>query len=162
MMVYWKYLKYVFKHKWYVFLECCKYGIIWRGVVHDLSKLLPSEFFSYARWFYDRPDEKLDQDKFKAAKRAYEFSWLWHLKRNKHHWQWFILGFRDGKLDVFEIPMKYRREMLADWRGVSRALNKGYDNTRRWYEENKDKMRFGEDTKKWIEKELGVLKKRKF
>ena len=47
-----KYLKYVIKHKWYTFVECCRLGIPWLGIIHDLSKFLPSELFTYAEWFY--------------------------------------------------------------------------------------------------------------
>ena len=50
--MYWKYLKAVLKHKWFVFIECRKLGIPWLGVIHDLSKFLPSEFIPYARYFY--------------------------------------------------------------------------------------------------------------
>jgi hypothetical protein len=52
MGIYWKYFKYVVKHKWYVFVACCKQGIIWRGIIHDMSKFLPSEFIPYARFFH--------------------------------------------------------------------------------------------------------------
>jgi hypothetical protein len=47
-----KYLKYVIRHKWYVFLECCNLGIPFRGIFHDLSKFLPDEFFPYMNHFY--------------------------------------------------------------------------------------------------------------
>ena len=56
MMVYFKYLSYVLRHRWFVFIECCKLGIPWRGLVHDLSKFIPSEFIPYARYFYGRED----------------------------------------------------------------------------------------------------------
>ena len=32
---------------WYVFVECAKRGILWRGLIHDWSKILPSEFVPY-------------------------------------------------------------------------------------------------------------------
>jgi hypothetical protein len=38
----WKYFRYVFRQRWYVFVECVKLGIVWRGLVHDLSKFLPT------------------------------------------------------------------------------------------------------------------------
>ena len=49
--MYWQYLKYIFRHKWFVSVECRKAGIAWRGVIHDLSKLRPSEFVPYASYF---------------------------------------------------------------------------------------------------------------
>lgn len=153
MKKYIKYLQYIFRHKWYVFKECVKVGMIQRGITHDLSKLLPSEFFSYAEWFYNRPDAIKNPETFKKAKKDFEFSWLQHIKRNKHHWQWWILGMRNGKVEVFEMDMSYRIEMLCDWRGMSWVLS-GKDNTKEWYMENKDKMLLGEETRKWVEKEL--------
>jgi len=46
------YLKYIIRHKWYVGIECFKMGVYWRGITHDLSKFLPSEFIPYAKYFY--------------------------------------------------------------------------------------------------------------
>ena len=57
--MYYKYLQYVIKHKYYVMIECFKVGLYWRGLVHDMSKFRPSEFIPYARYFYgDYPDAK--------------------------------------------------------------------------------------------------------
>lgn len=33
------------RHKWVVFKLCCKVGQPWRGLVHDLSKYSPTEFW---------------------------------------------------------------------------------------------------------------------
>ena len=43
-MKYIKYLRYLIIHKFWVFIYCCQYGLYWRGIIHDLSKFLPSEF----------------------------------------------------------------------------------------------------------------------
>ena len=42
----------VLKHKYYVFIYCCKLGIPWQGITHDLSKFSWIEF-SEAIKFYD-------------------------------------------------------------------------------------------------------------
>lgn len=145
MKKYIKYLSYIIRHKWYVFVECCKLGIPWRGLVHDMSKLLPREFFPYMNFFCGDEKEK--------NQNAFDFAWHWHQKMNKHHWQWWILKYDSGKLIVFEMPMAYRKEMLADWRGASRAIN-GKDNTVQWYSENKNKMKLAPETRKWIEENI--------
>lgn len=49
-----KYLSYILRHKWYVFVECCKRGIYWRGFMHDMSKFLPSQWFPYVNYFYGK------------------------------------------------------------------------------------------------------------
>ncbi len=96
-----KYLFYVLRHKWFVFIECCKMGIFWRGLVHDISKFYPSEWFPYMRYFYGN---YLEWSKMPAGmksqyfgptresiKKDFDFAWLLHQKRNRHHWQWWLL-----------------------------------------------------------------------
>jgi len=52
MKKYLDYLKYVLEHKKNVFIECWKEGLYFHAFTHDLSKLLPCEFFPYANYFY--------------------------------------------------------------------------------------------------------------
>lgn len=54
------------------------------------------------------------------------------------------------------MPLKYCLEMLADWKGASRTIT-GADNTKDWYYKNKDNMILHSETRKWIEKQLGVI-----
>jgi len=61
MKKYFEYLIYVLRHKWYVFIECCRVGIIWSGLTHDLSKFLPDEFIPYANYFYGNNKKKRDK-----------------------------------------------------------------------------------------------------
>lgn len=100
--MYLKYLKYVLKHKWFVFIECCKSGIPLRGMMHDMSKFLPSEFIPYAHYFYGAwcKDEDWHGDKRnhipyecteKGVEEAFDIAWLKHQKRNPHHWQYWLL-----------------------------------------------------------------------
>lgn len=158
---YLKYLWYVLRHKWYVFLECCKAGIIWRGIVHDLSKFMPHEMIPYARHFYGS-DNKINKAEgyFKgkcAPNDPFDFAWLRHQRKwsNRHHFQFWILKEDDGDVKVLEMPLKARKEMICDWRGAGRAQGFG-DNTKEWYLKNRDKMIFGPETRKWVERELGV------
>lgn len=52
----WKYLKYVVRHKWYVFLACRQLGVpLWQSIIHDWTKFLPREWFPYVRYFYGMP-----------------------------------------------------------------------------------------------------------
>lgn len=56
MQAHWKYLKYVIRHKWYVFLACRSIGVSWwQSIVHDWTKFLPREWFAYVRYFYGLP-----------------------------------------------------------------------------------------------------------
>lgn len=47
------YLKYVLRHKYFVFREGLKLGVpILSLILHDWDKFLPDEWFPYARTFY--------------------------------------------------------------------------------------------------------------
>lgn len=164
----WRYLKYVVRHKWYVFLAACRLGIPWRGLTHDLSKLRPSEFFAYAEFFYGTGHRPWSQvtgyekaNHFDAAWRhskegvaeAFDLAWLLHQHRSRHHWQFWVLRFDDGGTGALAMPDTDRREMLADWIGAGMAIT-GSDNTKAWYLANKDKMQLHPETRAWLEAHL--------
>jgi hypothetical protein len=113
MKAHWKYFKYVMRHKFYVLYAGMILGAgFWRLIIHDWTKFLPSEWFGYVSSFYDeRVKEARDflklaekhpgtfrrEDVIEAsgielkAKLKYKRSWLLHQKRNKHHWQYWLL-----------------------------------------------------------------------
>ena len=39
------------KHRWMVFKLCVKVGEPWRGLVHDLSKYSPTEFWEGVKYY---------------------------------------------------------------------------------------------------------------
>jgi hypothetical protein len=129
-----RYLRYVVRHRWFVFIECLKMGIVWRGLVHDLSKFLPSEWFPYVNYFHGgmAPDGK----RWVGYDEAFDLAWLKHIHRNKHHWQYWRLREDDGGTKSIPMPSQYVREMLADWRGACRA--QGFDSIGPWYAEHRD------------------------
>ncbi len=92
-----------------------------------------------------------------SAKEAFDAAWNHHQKSNKHHWQFYLLTQDDDPDLVLPMPDRYRREMLADWRGASRAYTSS-DNTREWYLKRRDKMikRLHPETRAWIEDFLGL------
>jgi hypothetical protein len=139
-----KYLWYLIRHKWYVFLLCIEYGIIWRGIVHDLSKFSFFEWFPYAEKFYgDNVTEEV--------KERYNRAWNLHKRRNPHHWQYWVKRTASGRELIFPMPDKYRKEMLADW--ISVSLVNG-ENPVVWYCKNSNKMKLHPETKNWIEEQL--------
>lgn len=158
MKKYIKYLNYILRHKWFVFLECCKLGIPCLGIIHDWSKFRPSEFIPYARHFYgenrikENEKEKVEgYDKSKDVKdNSFNKAWLYHIHRNKHHWQFWILIQDEDEDIIVDIPIKYRKELLADWHGAGIAIT-GKNNTKEWYLKHKDKYQFHLNTRKWIE-----------
>ena len=152
-MKYLKYLSYVLRHKWFVFLECVKLGIPWLGIIHDISKFYSSEFIPYANQFYGGKKKIRDETgyykPYDTGNKAFDFAWLLHQKRNKHHWQWWILPMDEDGIKILDIPMKYRKEMLADWRGAGKA--QGTPDTMAWYMKNSNKLQLHSETREWIE-----------
>ena len=152
------YAKYVILHKWFVLIECLKHGLTWRGLVHDLSKFRLSEWVPYARHFHAPNGERLSGKRDSTGyykptdtgDEAFDFAWLLHQKRNRHHWQWWILPEDGSGLKILEIPTKYVREMVCDWIGASRAQGHG-PGVKTWYEKNKDKMQLHPLTRRHVE-----------
>lgn len=160
MKAYLNYLKYVLRHKYFVYRECLNLEVpLLIAILHDWDKFLPDEFLPYARFFYN-PDgtKKQIRDKSGYYKPddtgdiAFDMAWLSHARRNRHHWQYWVLATTDGE-KVVDMPEVYRREMLADWRGAGKA--QGTPDTMYWYVTNREKMRLHSDTRKWIEAQLG-------
>jgi hypothetical protein len=149
MKKYWKHLVTITKHKWYVMKACFKSGLIWQGIVHDLSKYSITEFFPSARHFQGNKSP-IDAEK---TKNGYSLAWQNHKGKNRHHWQYWT-DFENGELIVLEMPPKYLAEMLCDWVGAGKAYNKGnwtVDTLREWYKNNYNKMILHALTRLYVE-----------
>lgn len=140
------YLKTLLKHKYYVFRECVKLGIPFRGLIHDNSKFSISEYLQYKKYFsVDDPDEK--------TKKEFDLAWLHHIIKNKHHWNhWVIID--DEGLKPLEMPEVYIKEMVADYKGFGYTYN-GFDDSLQYYKLNKNKMLLHPNTRKKLEYYLG-------
>lgn len=144
MRKHWKYVKYLALHKWFVFLAGRKVGVsLWQLLIHDWSKLLPSEWLPYAIWFSGEPHKDGDELAFNRA-------WLLHQNRNPHHWQFWLLTYDRGDTEVLEMPDKYVREMVADWAGAGRAITGKWE-PGTWYLKNRDKMKLHPKTRAKVE-----------
>lgn len=129
------YFKYVMRHKWFVFIACLKNDVpIWRAVIHDWHKFLPSEWFPYAYTFYNTDGSKRYEEC-----QAFANAWNFHQKRGKHHWQYWLLTWDRGTTEPVDMPTTYIKEMVADWWGAGRAIT-GKWSAPEWYEKNKEKM----------------------
>jgi len=171
-MIYLNYLKSLLKHKWYVFVECCKLGIPVMGIIHDWSKFMPVEFIAYARKFYgEYPTKEQAIRRYpygtistqESVKEDFDIAWNHHQKLNKHHWQYWVIVFDSEleKVKCLNVPEIYRKEMLADWIGAGRAYGKQEQNnnnpdTQQWYLDNRDKLILHPETRQWIETQLHV------
>ncbi len=146
-----RYLVYLFTHKWYVFLACCRLGIPWRGVKHDYTKFLPDEFFAYYRHFFADHTQAMPTA---AAKLEFNCACVRHQRRNDHHWQYWLVPAVSSDVQVVEMSLGATKEMLADWLGAGRACKQ--PDTRKWYIDNRYKIVIGPTTRAWIEAQLHV------
>jgi len=113
----WAYLRSVLRHKRFVFQECIRLSVpIWIAILHDWDKFWPDEWLPYARTFY-----KSDGSKQYDETDAFNKAWNHHQKRNKHHYQYWLLTMDRGDVIPLPMPHVFRKEMLADWRGAGRA-----------------------------------------
>ena len=164
MKQYLNYLKYVLIHKYFVTVECFKVGLYWRGIVHDLSKFRLSEFVPYANFFYTKKRNGTGYYKpTDTGDKAFDFAWLLHQKRNKHHWQWWTLPEDDGGIKVIKMDEIFTNEMICDWIGAGKAQgffspkDDKYFETRKWYIANKNKMNLHPHTRRLIECTLEII-----
>ena len=140
------YLKYIIRHKWFVFVAGLKLRVpLWQLIIHDWTKFLPSEWSEYAFTFYnkDGSGRYIETPGFIEA-------WNHHQKRNKHHWQYWVLTTDSGETESIPMPMKYIREMVADWCGAGRAITGKWD-VISWYNKNRKNIMLHEYTREHVE-----------
>lgn len=103
-----KHFNLITHHKWVVFKLCCKVGQPWRGLVHDLSKYSPTEFWESANYYVGTHSPITEAKKDKG----YSEAWLHHRGRNKHHTQYWVDHDAPNATPI--IPYKYAAEMICD------------------------------------------------
>ena len=103
-----KHLHTINKHRFLVFKLSIKAGVPYRGLLHDLSKFSPSEFFESAKYYSgDRSPITNSYDDI-----GYSKAWLHHQGRNKHHYEyWYDIS---APIKTPIIPYKYFAEMVCD------------------------------------------------
>lgn len=119
----------VSKHKWYVFKYAVKAGIPYRGLVHDLSKFSPTEFFESIKYYNGTrsPIHVCREDK------GYSAAWLHHKGRNKHHFEYWEDMSKNERKGVFP-PYKYIVEAVCDKIAAGKVYQKDKWNQHEPYE----------------------------
>lgn len=111
-------LKTVLVHKFWVFYYAVKFSIPFRGLVHDLSKFHPIEFFESVK-YYTGTRSPIDECK---RINGHSKAWLHHKGRNRHHYEYWQDNFDNGG-EPLCMPYKETVEMLCDYLGAGRAYN---------------------------------------
>ena len=113
--------KTITKHKWFVFKLSIRAGIPFLGLVHDLSKYSPTEFFENAKYMEGTTYSPITST-YKVQ--GYSKAWLHHKGRNKHHPEYWYDEFAPIKSPVIEY--KYVVEMVCDKLAASLVYNGKY------------------------------------
>ena len=157
----WPYLWYVIRHRWFVMMECFKRRLVWRGIIHDLSKFRPSEFVPYM-WHF-APGIKTGRDETGYYKptdtgdSAFDLAWFHHQARNDHHWQYWVFPSEPQEPDkVIEMSWQAATEMVCDWIGASRA-QQATGTVQEWYARHGRRMLLGTETRGLVEQLLAEL-----
>lgn len=150
------YLRYVLRHKWFVLVAGWHMVLLplWRLLLHDMSKFRPSEWFPYARNFYQKNGKRVENY---VETPEFDLAWLSHQHRNDHHWQHYVLRRDSGETIALDMPGVCILEMLADWAGAGRAITGRECTTASWYFENKDKMILHPQTRDFVEGFMDAL-----
>ena len=118
--------KYLAKHKYFIMSPGRQLGLsIPQLLKHDLSKLTPSEWGPYKRyWFGDRTPQ--DRKDFDVAREH-------HYQNNPHHYR--------QRSDISKNKVfKYQLEEVADWYAAAKAQSSNSSNFpsfANWYETNR-------------------------
>lgn len=155
----WLYLKYVLRHKRFVYQEGRALGLSrFQLLIHDWQKFTPTEWFPYVETFFgNKPSPRRKDGGYdpNAVSTKFDYAWLHHQTvGGKHHWQYWCLPLDTGGLRALPMPDKYRREMVADWRGAGRAIS-GSNDSISWYSANRSNMTLHPETREWVEREIG-------
>ena len=112
-------LKTILIHKWWVFYYCCKVGLIWRGIIHDLSKFSPAEFIPNIK--YVRPGiSPIDVQKEEIG---YASAWIHHKGHNSHHYEYLMDKFDNGTYAT-RMPIDDTIELICDMMAANKAYNR--------------------------------------
>lgn len=156
-----RYLSYVIRHKWFVFLAGLRTRApLWRLLIHDWSKLTPAEWRPYVEKFYGvfkiGPTYSTEGRHAAYAEwehrrdSAFDRAWLHHQHANPHHWQHWCLREDRGVLKVLEMPEHFAREMVADWMGAGRAITGRWE-CAEWYAKNREIIQLHPETRTLVE-----------
>lgn len=111
----WKHFWTITRHRWLVRGGCFRVGLYWRGLVHDLSKYTPTEFFAGAKYYQGNRSPNAAEREDKGISRA----WIHHKGRNPHHYEyWTDMNMKTRQYETVPIPRKYLVEMIMDRRAA--------------------------------------------
>ena len=167
--MYLKNLLYILEHKKNVFKACWKRKLYLHAFMHDISKLRPSEFIPYAKWFYGDSGVQM-KNLIEAAGQEYseknlilmamsnektkanfEHALDDHYRKNKHHWNhWYNKESNTCK----DMPRKYIMQMICDWEAMSYKFG---GTPQEFYINNYDNIKLSLNSRLLLDYELNLI-----
>lgn len=160
-----EHLKTINNHKKLVMQSCFRVGLYRQGLLHDLSKYMPSEFFVGCKYYQGT----MSPNNMERKVKGYSSAWLHHKGRNKHHLEYWIDYAipveRDGKLEHggicgMKMPVRYVVEMFIDRMSASKNYQKekySQESPLGYYNKGKEQYILHEDTRALLELLLVML-----
>ena len=154
----WGHFKTITKHRHMVMYHAFKVGIPMRGLLHDLSKYSPTEFFTGVRYYTDGSRSPNEGER---ADYGYSKAWLHHKGRNRHHFEyWSDYNPKEKRVMPVKMPLVYVKEMFCDRVAASKIYQKEkYTDSHpiEYYLRGKDNRSIHPETAALIEKLLYML-----
>ena len=152
-------------HKLLVMEGCFRVGLYKQGLLHDLSKYGPTEFWVGCKYYkgYMSPNN------FERKEKGYSSAWLHHKGKNKHHLEYWIdygagdEGGEGSQMVGMKMPIEYVVEMFIDRVCASKIYQKEKytdESSLIYYNNSKDHYILHADTRALLEYLLTMLWKK--
>ena len=116
----WLHFRTITKHRHNVIIHCWKAGILWRGLIHDLSNTVRQNSSGVPVFIVGHHSPIVEERKTFGFSKA----WLNHKGRNKHHLEyWTDYCLKTKTLVGVQMPIKYFVEMICDRMAASNTYN---------------------------------------
>lgn len=153
--------KTITKHRHLVCKYCFRVGLYRQGLLHDLSKYSPTEFWRGAK-FYQGTRSPNDEERRQTG---VTLAWLHHKGRNRHHLEYWIdyniVKDCKPRMIGYKMPLRYVAEMFCDRVAACRVYMKSDyadSSAYEYYMRSKDHLLIHPETAAELEEMLRVLK----
>lgn len=144
-------------HKILVMKHCFGVGLYRQGLLHDMSKYMPSEFLVGCRYYQGTRSPNNAERESTGCSTA----WLHHKGRNKHHYEyWIDYGLNEPGLTGMKMPKRFVIEMFMDRIAASKIYMKDrYTDASplEYYEKGSAAQLIHKDTRRLLEELLNML-----
>ena len=145
LIIYYKLIKRILTHKFWVAYYCFQIGLYWQGIIHDWSKFSWTEFSRSVKYWDDNISSLANEVKING----YSETFLHHRGRNPHHYEYWIHSLDDGGIPA-EMPRKYVLELICDYLAACKTYGGNPRNEIDWWNKCSTSLKIHENTKSYI------------